>query len=515
MQNNSELKHPDMCINYPFNLKNLPPSTNMLGSYNLGYLEGQKPFMRLMQQDSIQETCGQNMKMFLESKNIQEQNVNLENFGDSKSNSINLYVIDSCAKTDTHGNLNIKRRFETEENFGRKTHKKYKRNDMKKNSFVSNQPEEQTISEINETINPNIFTAKYNFLKQPHHNKIYFCPYKTFSVRDSRKFKKDYNNFDEYINHVAEDISIDLIHLINSFNEKNKIRFYKSQNSFINTLCATREFHDFLKIYFQDSMSPPTSFDILEFYDRYFIYKIWIFDNFKLMKIEGGSKYRENYIKYIDYFKKNSITNEKSLLEFYIEIFDSENYNFLFKIIPYFSLIHRIKDITGKYFVVSSIKLIQLIICRIEAFRFDYFNRNMIEDKDINELYLDQRFNETILIICILFRKLMAFCNVSEDLKLVFEVYNFIYFLRSQYYQYFTSSKIFKSIAYDNPFENKILGYKMDNLGNLIDLDFTKKIKDLDIYKIIRSKINDDLSKSIPLDVAIKPFKRRIRKKLK
>ncbi|KCZ74797.1 hypothetical protein H311_04235, partial [Anncaliia algerae PRA109] len=283
-------------------------------------------------------------------------------------------------------------------------------------------------------------------------------------------------------------------------------------NCFVNTLCATREFHDFLKIYFQDSMSAPTSFDILEFYDRYFIYKIWIFDNFKLMKLEGRSKYRENYIKYIDHCKKNSISNEKSLLEFYIRIFDSENYNFLFKIIPYFSLIHRIKDITGIYFVVSSIKLIQLIICRIEAFRFDYFNRNMIEDKDINELYLDQRFNETILIICILFRKLMAFCNVSEDSKLVFEVYNFIYFLKSQYYQYFISSNILKSIAYDNPFENKILGYKMDNLGNLIDLDFTKKIKDLDIYKIIRSKINDDLSKSIPLDVVIKPFKGRILK---
>ncbi|KCZ73968.1 hypothetical protein H311_05071, partial [Anncaliia algerae PRA109] len=149
-----------------------------------------KTFYELMQQNSIQETCGQNMKMLLESKNIQEQNVNLEIFGDSKNNTLNSYVSDSCKKTDTHGNLNIKRRFETEENFGRKTHKKYKRNDMKINSFVSNQPEEQTISEINETINPNIFTDKYNFLKEPHHNKIYFCPYKTFSVRDSRKFKK-------------------------------------------------------------------------------------------------------------------------------------------------------------------------------------------------------------------------------------------------------------------------------------------------------------------------------------
>ncbi|KCZ74732.1 hypothetical protein H311_04300, partial [Anncaliia algerae PRA109] len=138
------------------------------------------------------------------------------------------------------------------------------------------------------------------------------------------------------------------------------------------------------------------------------------------------------------------------------------------------------------------IKYLQLIICKIEAFRFKFFRESNIQQISLKVLYNNTEFNEALAVISIIFSRIIYLCDVSKETKMVLEIYNLVYFTRAKLTNVFLKLKTFRLLAYVDPFVYNILKVKLDSSNNITGLEFTKSFKDALYYHEIESIINDD-----------------------
>ncbi|KCZ74717.1 hypothetical protein H311_04315, partial [Anncaliia algerae PRA109] len=211
---------------------------------------------------------------------------------------------------------------------------------------------------------------------------------------------------------------------------------------------------------------------------------------FHTRRIESKANSSRKLATFADEVAKKS-TSKLFVLDFYIEILKSSNYNFLFEVFPYFELIYRItmnRETNPRLLYI--INYLQLIVCKIEALRFHYHHQNDgAIDCDVNQ-YEDQKFNELILIIGIFFRRIMFYSNVSCNTKEVLDIYNFVYFVRAKYNQLFIRSKDLKYFASVDPFKNCILYKEEDEEGNFIGLKFSEEFRKSMFLRNILESIN-------------------------
>ncbi|KCZ74676.1 hypothetical protein H311_04356, partial [Anncaliia algerae PRA109] len=174
----------------------------------------------------------------------------------------------------------------------------------------------------------------------------------------------------------------------------------------------------------------------------------------------------------------------KDALDLLLEAFYSSNYNFLYKLIPIYNLIHKITMFRGIYSKSITIALyLKLIISKIEVFRYDFFGQENVSET-IEKLYENNMFNEMIAEIGIIFAEVINLCFTSKEILEVVEVLNFIYFIRAYYSNFYKSSEILRNVVNINSV-NEILRPTYDGQKNLIYICFAKTFKEQSFYKTL------------------------------
>lgn len=194
----------------------------------------------------------------------------------------------------------------------------------------------------------------------------------------------------------------------------------------------------------------------------------------------------------------------------YIEILLSENYNFLFKVFPFFTLLHKINtNKEGKPQTVYLIRYLQLIIGVVETFRFQYFSSHLYTGVLVENLYQNPKFNETILKIGILFRRILIIINICNDTTNVLDIYNWVYFIRTKYNELFITSESFRCIAYVNPFICDFIYEKTDESGILQGYELTEGTKRTFLYKSIKPYFDENQLQNLRLEFKKPLFRRK------
>ncbi|KCZ80030.1 hypothetical protein H312_02569 [Anncaliia algerae PRA339] len=242
---------------------------------------------------------------------------------------------------------------------------------------------------------------------------------------------------------IQEDNKLIFPYIINRLGPANLRLNYKVDNSRRIAIQGYLKLYSFLIQSFEVEAIEIDSSDIFKIlYEKYEKYKISLSEVYNYQKIEGKEHHDsqiKNYRDKIGY----SEGSEQRIFEWNIKILETKNYNILFKILPFFNLFNIIKrNIVNDALNIKSIRYIHIIICKLEAFKYNYFVSNGIEEETIGNLFLNQNFNETLLIICELLKRLMSLHNVSCHVLRFMEFYNFIYFIKVKYSEIYEQNNL-------------------------------------------------------------------------
>lgn len=354
------------------------------------------------------------------------------------------------------------------------------------------------------SIEPTIFTGKPE--------DIYLHPYacREKIEIENRKVYRKYKKY-QYLKNIEKDNSISFLLGIktivstyvfrNIFKEKDNIRKKISYIEFFDT-CGSYNNNEF------DTINSEIEYEKL--YDQFEKYKSWAQENYRLnMKGNKNIKFRNIFRHFLNIFDKKKENSRLELIDSYINILTSSNYKILFRILPGFNLLNKFRKIDGSFEgTLKAIRYLQLILCTFESFRYNYFENKKILSVNLQNLYLNENFNETILIISIILNKFLALIKFKKQTFVVLEVYSFIYFVKAKYNHLYIESEMYKSFVDINYFDNKI--FKQDISDELNGIYFERKIKNMcfirNIYKIIRK--NGAIKKLLEDKIFIKKNKR-------
>lgn len=126
----------------------------------------------------------------------------------------------------------------------------------------------------------------------------------------------------------------------------------------------------------------------------------------------------------------------------------SSNYSLLLQILSGLNLIDEtLNNDIKKTRKVSEIMYIQLIMCKFEVFRKLYFIYHQKNKENLQSLYLNSNFNETLAMISIFLNIAIIHCNLTIDKLKMLEIYNFVYFIRAKYNHVYLRSDVFQYIG--------------------------------------------------------------------
>lgn len=217
---------------------------------------------------------------------------------------------------------------------------------------------------------------------------------------------------------------------------------------------------------------------------QYVDFKNWMNNTYKFKSIKSGSNYNQIFITYQTKIFEKYNDNLKDALDLLLEAFNSSNYNFLYKLIPIYNLIHKITMFRGNYSKSITIVLyLKLIISKIEIFRYDFFGEQNISET-IEKLYENNMFNKLIAEIGMIFAEVINLCFTSKEILEVVEVLNFIYFIRAYYNDFYKCSEILRNVVDINSVD-EVLRSTYDEQKNLIYISFAKTFKEQSFYKML------------------------------
>ncbi|KCZ75328.1 hypothetical protein H311_03697, partial [Anncaliia algerae PRA109] len=295
----------------------------------------------------------------------------------------------------------------------------------------------------------------------------------------------------QYILMIEEDNLLDLLYLINRIID-GKILMRYHHKSLKNCSQAYDEFYKILSLSYTDESFQKIIVKGYEYlYNKFLNFKIWIANTYKmksLLNSEHSSTQLGQYNIVLDGRPENNI------IDFYRNIFKSKNYSFLYKVIPGLTLLSQInKDLLIDSRKVYFIRHLQLIICKFEVFRHNYFQKNMKESENLHNLYLDETFCETITILNCLFKKITIFIAFREKIHIILEIYSFVNFIRTKYSYFFCQNPLLERILNENLFENE---------------KFFKELQNYDLFTTVKHGLEDKILQDISGDRKLHKYER-------
>ncbi|KCZ76640.1 hypothetical protein H311_02357 [Anncaliia algerae PRA109] len=290
-----------------------------------------------------------------------------------------------------------------------------------------------------------------NQILRPYISKNY-CNAKLYRQPTNDMLKKRFNHFKI----IEIDYSLTFTYLINSVNKKYK-DCRKSNCDYSSFVLIFQEFVDILSEKFEII---PTNIqdknNLYVLHDEFDRFVQWVKLTYAIHNL-NKAKNINYHIKVYKELYNQRLQDENDILDLYLDLFKSTNYNILFRVIPGFNLIYNIKDhISSKICLVDFIELLQLIICIFEHFRFNHFTVNEKQELNLQELHCDSDFKFTISIICIIYREILYTCLHSFEQMIAFENIYFLFFLRAY------CNEIYERLNLDRYFIN--LNFKEEDL---------------------------------------------------
>ncbi|KCZ74966.1 hypothetical protein H311_04064, partial [Anncaliia algerae PRA109] len=343
---------------------------------------------------------------------------------------------------------------------------------MEHNSLTSKKQENHTeIQEYRAKTNENFDYFTLKSIKNTHEMPIY----DEYNAKTVSPFEKSYKNIvlhayeqngplkheqsisenssSRCIRIIEEDNLLDLLYLINRIIDGKSLGRYQHEN-FQNCYQAYDEFYKILSLryadeFFQENLVKEYRYLYIEFCN----FKVWIANTYKmksLIKNERSIAQLRQYNIVLDTRRENNI------IDLYRNIFKSKNYSFLYKVLPGLNLLSQINE----EYLINSRKVylimhLQIIICKFEVFRHNYFKKNKKVSENLHNLYLDETFCETITILNCLFKKITIFIAFREKIHIILEIYSFVNFIRTKYSYFFCQNPLFERILNENLFENE------------------------------------------------------------
>ncbi|KCZ76822.1 hypothetical protein H311_02174, partial [Anncaliia algerae PRA109] len=328
-------------------------------------------------------------------------------------------------------------------------------------------------------------------------------PQTSFSNKDDRHiFLKPYNPLNSihgeeqiglssipiYIHFqiIEKENEIYFICVVNEINSKNKLQRLSKGKNFRNGINAYNEFYSILSKNYTTTVieiNSETKYNLL--FDEYIKFKNWAILNFNIFKIDmsnGGFCKLKTY-KIFSRFKKAS-----DIINFNIQIFESENYRILSDIIPCLRLLEILKTKTSIISPLKIIKYLQFIICKFEIFRYKLFLKNKSREVDWKSLSENSNFNETAAIICLILHRILFNVRIPNINLEVLEIYSFFYFLKAHSIGFIYLLPVIEIFCHRSILENNYLQLNTDDLKNLIGLNFSKEFQDMEVYKLYKRK---------------------------
>ncbi|KCZ76455.1 hypothetical protein H311_02547 [Anncaliia algerae PRA109] len=232
-----------------------------------------------------------------------------------------------------------------------------------------------------------------------------------YDYLNNGSFKKEYL----YFKAIGLANSFDFDCLINCVNAKNKFSKRLIPSEYFE-FKSYKEFFNILSRNICQNLSEMVEeYKLVCFYKYFYDYVISIKSIYSFYMIEEREKNENFYASLNRGLQANEITKE--VFNKYVELFNSNSYSILFRIIPGLILINKgeeIFDIENDTAII--IKYFQLILCIFEDFRFKYFILKGRNEEYIQNLYSNCEFNQMILNISMIFRQIMTFSIVSLDL---------------------------------------------------------------------------------------------------
>lgn len=331
--------------------------------------------------------------------------------------------------------------------------------------------------------------------------EVILFPYRVFNNLDYEGQSK-FENIKEYLMFIEKNSSVNFYYILNLINSKIFSLKKIYDTSVPELLFSYQKFYQNLSTTFDvRNYGFPDKSDYESFFNTFIEYKKWFNDKYKILELESRKTYCGRYRNLLADFSGKLNIEVKNILEFFIYMFKSENYKFLIEILPCFNFLHKIE--TNSDFLsrtVYVLNYLQLIICKIEIFRYNFFVVKENKEIFIEYLYQDIEFNNTILEIGILFRRILFYCDVDKNTKEVLDIYNFLYFIKAYYCRVFNQSADLKLLAYADPFQNNILEKICEVNGNIKSLRLTYKTKGTSLYGMIEQKLKENEAQILPLE---------------
>lgn len=307
------------------------------------------------------------------------------------------------------------------------------------------------------------------------HQNIFLYAYKQNNLLKSEYLICE-NSSIQSIRIIEEDNSLYLLYLINRIISGKKLGAYHHK-FFLNCSQAYDEFYKILSLPFTDESSQVNLARGYKYlYNKFFHFKLWIANTYKmksLIRNEHSSAHLKQYKVVLDSRPENNI------IDFYRNIFKSKNYSFLYKVLPGLNLLSQInEDLLINCRTVYLIRHLQLIICKFEVFRHDYFQKNMKVSENLHNLYLDETFCETITILNCLFKKITIFIKFKKKINIILEIYSFVNFIRTRHPEIFRQYSLLERILNENLFENE---------------KFLKEVKNSDLFLTVKQGLEDKI----------------------
>ncbi|KCZ75932.1 hypothetical protein H311_03080 [Anncaliia algerae PRA109] len=274
---------------------------------------------------------------------------------------------------------------------------------------------------------------------------------------------------------IEEDNSLDLLYLINRILNRKVLERNQHKRFYPSCYQAYDDFYKILSLRFTDESfqgNLPIGYKYL--YNKFIHFKIWIENTYKMKSLLRS---KHCYVHLKQYNKILNSRSDNNIIDIYINIFKSKNYSFLYKVLPGLNLLSQINE----YLLLNSRKVylirhLQLIICKFEVFRHNYFQKNMKESENLHNLNLDETFCETITILNCIFKKITIFIDLGEEIHLILEIYNFVNFIRTKYSYFFCRYPLLERILNENLFENE---------------KFFKELQNCDLFLTVKQGLQD------------------------
>ncbi|KCZ81187.1 hypothetical protein H312_01397 [Anncaliia algerae PRA339] len=302
----------------------------------------------------------------------------------------------------------------------------------------------KNISEINNYVdkmpenNIKINKETLTLSSEKHSLHLYTPKNSSDNFYNSCKAIEDIAKYINYIRIIENDNFFSFSLLINSVN-RNMKNLKNHYNFILHLQPGFDEFYGIMsKKYLSEEIIRNQEHELFHLCDEFFKFEKWITETYNLKNLDITTTTSNHYESYVRILRKNDNFQKINILKMYVDVLNSDNYKLLFQLIPGFNFIKKIENITSvKSQIVLTIRYLQLIIMKFETFRFNHLYKNKILMIDLEYLFSNDDFKETIAIITNLYKKIILLCKNTTNILEMSNVYSFLLFVRAKYNEIF------------------------------------------------------------------------------